>query len=77
MCIVSINSDETFTLNEDALAGILKNKEIDDHKVVILSIFGTYRKGKSFVMNFFLRYLQNTVSNNLMTQTKKFFVFAN
>lgn len=34
---------------------------MEDHNVVIVSIAGAFRKGKSFLMNFFLKYLNAQV----------------
>ena len=57
--IISFN-DETkeFELNVDGLEGILNNEKAKDKPVVVISIAGDFRKGKSFMLNFFLRYLK-------------------
>lgn len=44
-------------LNIDALAEICLNEKCRDRPVCVVSIAGDFRKGKSFMLNFFLRYL--------------------
>lgn len=57
--IVSTDEDEhSFTLNEDLLEEVLISDErVRDKKVVVISVAGAFRKGKSFLLDFFLRYL--------------------
>ena len=54
--------DHTFALNERALESILLSNEVRDKKVVVVSVAGALRKGKSFLLNYFLRFLANGVS---------------
>ena len=49
--------EHMFDLNEEALERILLNPAIQDKKVAIVSVAGAFRKGKSFLLDFFLRYL--------------------
>ena len=60
--IVAASADHTFELNEEALEAILLSNEVRDKKVVVLSVAGAFRKGKSFLLDFLLRYLNNGVS---------------
>ena len=47
--------EHLFDLNEEALERILLNPAIQDKKVAIVSVAGAFRKGKSFLLDFFLR----------------------
>lgn len=54
--IIKINKNG-FKLDEELLDSVLNRPEIKDRKVVVISITGAFRKGKSFLLGFFLRYL--------------------
>lgn len=55
--------DDNFTLNEAVLSNIFENDpDIKNRTIVMVAVAGAYRKGKSFIMNYFLRYLMATVS---------------
>ncbi|RDD47484.1 Atlastin-1 [Trichoplax sp. H2] len=56
--IVISESEHSFRLNETALENILLQSDIQNKKVVVISVAGAYRKGKSFLLDFFLRYLE-------------------
>lgn len=56
-------SDEKYTdFNFKALETIFLHPEVRNRKIVLLSIVGTYRKGKSFFLDYCLRYLYANVS---------------
>ncbi|TSP25404.1 Atlastin-3 [Bagarius yarrelli] len=56
--IVTVNkADHTFGLEVKALEEILLAPEVRDMEVVVLSVAGAFRKGKSFLLDFMLRYL--------------------
>jgi hypothetical protein len=61
--IVLAGDDHTFTLDEERLEEILLQPHIVDKKVVVVSVAGAFRKGKSFLLDFFLRYLNAKVNN--------------
>jgi len=55
--VVVAEGDHSFALDENALKSLLLDPRVRDRKVIILSVAGAYRKGKSFLLDFFLRYL--------------------
>ena len=59
--ILVAKGDHEFELDEEALKQVLLSDEVREKKVVVLSIAGAFRKGKSFMLDFFLRYLQRNV----------------
>ncbi|KAH8030556.1 hypothetical protein HPB51_008917 [Rhipicephalus microplus] len=46
-------------LDEHGLARLLLDERIKDHPVVVIAVAGAFRKGKSFLLCFLLRYLRN------------------
>lgn len=62
VCILKALDDHTFELDVDALEQILLKPEVANKKVVVVSVAGAFRKGKSFLLDFFLRYLEHNVS---------------
>lgn len=59
--IAEVNEENILILNEDILTKVLLDKNIENRFVVLVSIAGAFRKGKSFLLNFFLRYLYTQV----------------
>lgn len=55
--------DHSFELDTEALAQILLAPEVRDKHVVVLSVAGAFRKGKSFLLDFMLRYMYRKVSH--------------
>lgn len=49
--------NHSFELHLSELNEILENENIKDRHVVVVSIAGAYRQGKSFLLNFFLKFL--------------------
>uniref|UniRef100_A0A672Q5R4 Atlastin-3-like n=1 Tax=Sinocyclocheilus grahami TaxID=75366 RepID=A0A672Q5R4_SINGR len=56
--IVTVNKeDHSFDLDTKALSRILLAPEVRDKDVVVVSVAGAFRKGKSFLLDFMLRYM--------------------
>lgn len=61
--IVLVHKEEhSFELDEKALSQVLLQDAIRDLDVVVVSVAGAFRKGKSFLLDFLLRYLYTQVS---------------
>lgn len=60
--IITPSEDHLFELDEEALESILLADNVRDKKVIVLSVAGAFRKGKSFLLDFCLRYLNSGVS---------------
>ena len=60
--VVVATEKHEFELDEEALSAILLRDDVKDKKVAIVSVAGSFRKGKSFLLDFFLRYLSAGVS---------------
>lgn len=59
------SGDHSFSLDSEALGSILLKNEVKNRDLVIISVAGAFRKGKSFILDFFLRYLYSRVSVSL------------
>ncbi|NP_001139172.1 atlastin-1 [Danio rerio] len=60
--VLVVKDDHTFELDEAALSKILLSEEVRDREVVAISVAGAFRKGKSFLMDFMLRYMYSQAS---------------
>lgn len=65
--------NHSFHLELNELKEILEVDDIKNRHVVIVSVAGAFRKGKSFLMNFFLKYLYAQVSGSELEIEKKRF----
>uniref|UniRef100_H2Y8W6 GB1/RHD3-type G domain-containing protein n=1 Tax=Ciona savignyi TaxID=51511 RepID=H2Y8W6_CIOSA len=61
---VVVDSEHRFCLDEKAISSILLQNDIMNLPVAVISVAGAFRKGKSFLLNFFLRYLTNYGTDN-------------
>ncbi|KAM4617325.1 atlastin-3 isoform 2-T4 [Discoglossus pictus] len=56
--VVLVHKEEhSFQLDEEALASVLLQDHIRDLDVVVVCVAGAFRKGKSFLLDFMLRYV--------------------
>ncbi|XP_004638816.1 atlastin-1 isoform X1 [Octodon degus] len=60
--VLIVKDDHSFELDETALNRILLSEAVRDKEVVAVSVAGAFRKGKSFLMDFMLRYMYNQES---------------
>lgn len=60
--IISIDDHRFDLIDTDALQQMLGADDLKDRNVVVVSIAGSLRNGKSFLLNFFLKYLNAQVS---------------
>ncbi|KAE8586494.1 hypothetical protein XENTR_v10021684 [Xenopus tropicalis] len=58
--VLVVKDDHSFELDEAALNRILLSEAVRDKEVVAVSVAGAFRKGKSFLMDFMLRYMYKT-----------------
>lgn len=65
--VVTTGPEHTFALDEEALAALLLREDVRERSVVVVSVAGAFRKGKSFLLDFFLRYLHHNVRTTHMT----------
>lgn len=56
------NSSQGIQYNDVAVRKLFLNPKLKDRQAVIISIVGAFRKGKSFLLNYILRYLYAHVS---------------
>lgn len=56
------NSSKGIQYNDVAVRKLFLNPKLKDRQAVIISIVGAFRKGKSFLLNYILRYLYAHVS---------------
>ncbi|XP_077053094.1 atlastin-2 [Siphateles boraxobius] len=57
--VIANEDDHKFELDAVALEKILMQEHIKDLNVVVVSVAGAFRKGKSFLLDFMLRYMHN------------------
>lgn len=55
--IIDVTKEHRFMLNEENLKSVLNHPKARMKKVCVVSVAGAFRKGKSFLLDFFLRYL--------------------
>ncbi|KTF90715.1 hypothetical protein cypCar_00032192 [Cyprinus carpio] len=60
--VIADEEKHEFSLDEEALERILLQERVRDLHAVVLSVAGAFRKGKSFLLDFMLRYMYSQVS---------------
>ncbi|XP_070835507.1 atlastin-2-like isoform X1 [Chaetodon trifascialis] len=55
--VVADEEEHSFSLQEEALERLLLQDEVQDLHVVVVSVAGAFRKGKSFLLDFMLRFM--------------------
>lgn len=63
--IVRVQDDHTLRLMEENLSAIIHQPDVKDKPVVVVTVAGAFRKGKSYLLNFFLRYLMFITSQEV------------
>lgn len=58
---IVVPSNHSVNLELDQLTRILQADNIKDRHVVVVSIAGAFRQGKSFLLNFFIKFLNAQV----------------
>ena len=53
--IIEAKPDHTFELNLESLKEVVQRPHVRDKRVMVLSVAGAFRKGKSFLLDFLLR----------------------
>ena len=64
--IWELSSNETqnnFVFNSQEFENILQHEDVIRRKISVISIMGAFRKGKSFLLDYFLRYMYTNVSS--------------
>ncbi|XP_055721527.1 atlastin-1-like isoform X2 [Salvelinus fontinalis] len=69
--VLVVKDDHTFELDEAALSRILLAEEVHNREVVAISVAGAFRKGKSFLMDFMLRYMYSQASEEWLGESEE------
>ncbi|XP_054655502.1 atlastin-2-like isoform X1 [Dunckerocampus dactyliophorus] len=64
--LLADEEEHSFELDAAALERILLQDHVKDLNVVVVSVAGAFRKGKSFLLDFMLRYMHNQQSEEWM-----------
>lgn len=64
-----VNGVKEFINRNEVIDRILLHPEVRDRKIVVISIIGEYRKGKSFFLGYCLRFLYANVSSYFLIIT--------
>jgi len=64
--VVANEEEHSFSLQEESLEWLLLQEDVQDLHVVVVSVAGAFRKGKSFLLDFMLRYMYKQVHSELL-----------
>ncbi|KAH8030697.1 hypothetical protein HPB51_011484 [Rhipicephalus microplus] len=67
--ILRVGDGERIEFNQRELERILLTDHVKDRPVVVISVAGAYRQGKSFLLSFLLRYLRHKGRSDWMEDT--------
>lgn len=62
--LFQVNNNGTLTVNNETLTYLFLHPEVKDRKIAVVSINGAYREGKSFFINYCLRFMYANVSSD-------------
>ena len=65
LSMIDINGTKQYITETFNIEEIFLHPEVRDRKIVVLSVIGAYRKGKSFFLDYCLRFLYANVSKIL------------
>lgn len=76
---MKFGQDGTFIVDNVTLEAMFSHPEVADRKKVAVSIIGAFRKGKSFLMDYALRFMYGHVSRLKLNSNKtlKKYLFKN
>lgn len=60
--IMSFTANQTIVVDDKAIEKIFLHPKVVDRKIVVVSIVGALRKGKSFFLDYCLRFMYANVS---------------
>jgi atlastin len=64
--LLHVEGQNGITYNQHVVSDLFLDPKLKDRQVVVISIVGAFRKGKSFLMNYVLRYLYAHVSMKMI-----------
>lgn len=67
--VIKVSKEHSFELVEENLLSVLNRDDVREKKVVVVSVAGAFRKGKSFLLNFFIRYLNYVIGSGVSFTT--------
>lgn len=72
--VLKFNDDETLRVDYEAFNELFMHPEVKDRNIAAVSIIGAFRKGKSFFMDYCLRFMYANVSEirNVMKKVSSF-----